>query len=262
MRRESQGANLRRIAIGVLFFLAFAAGVVTEYTADKAPAAPNGTPSQLEEVASATKGVVRELGTAAVRLPIAALLGSILALRPRTRGTNRNPVVVQTQIVLAVVGALIMLVVGASLARAFGIVGVASLVRYRSKVDDPKDAVVMLSSLAVGLACGVGLFFIAFFSTLFLVATLWMIESFEPASRVFELTVKLGDATGDLRPAIDGVLRRFGTEFELRTSANDEATYRVRAPQEISTVRATEAIVALAPDGKGSVEWSEKSKVK
>ena len=33
-----------------------------------------------------------------------------------------------------------MLVVGSSLARAFGIVGAAGLVRYRAKIDDPKDA--------------------------------------------------------------------------------------------------------------------------
>lgn len=32
-----------------------------------------------------------------------------------------------------------MLVVGTSLARAFGIVGAAGLVRYRSKIDDPKE---------------------------------------------------------------------------------------------------------------------------
>ena len=66
----------------------------------------------------------------------------MLALRPRRNGTpERQPAVVQTQIILAVVGALIMLVVGASLARAFGIVGAANLIRYRSKIDDPKDAV-------------------------------------------------------------------------------------------------------------------------
>ncbi len=94
-----------------------------------------------------------------IRLPLAALLGTVLALRPRRRGTpERQPAVVQTQIILAVVGALIMLVVGASLARAFGIVGAANLIRYRSKIDDPKDAVVMLCALAVGLASGVGLY--------------------------------------------------------------------------------------------------------
>src|SRR5918996_1697988 len=78
-----------------------------------------------------------ELLASALRLPLAALLGTVLALRPRRRGTpTRQPAVVQTQIILAVVGAIIMLVVGASLARAFGIVGVASLIRYRSKIEE------------------------------------------------------------------------------------------------------------------------------
>ena len=87
-----------------------------------------------------------ELFASAVRLPLAALLGAVLALRPRRNGTpERQPAVVQTQIILAVVGSLIMLVVGASLARAFGIVGAAGLVRYRAKIEDPKDAGVMTS---------------------------------------------------------------------------------------------------------------------
>lgn len=92
---------------------------------------------------------------AVLSLPIAAALGAALAFRPPRRGTPpRNTAVIQTQIILAVVGALVMLVVGASLARAFGIVGAASLVRYRSKIDDPKDAGVMLSCLAIGLVNG------------------------------------------------------------------------------------------------------------
>ncbi len=73
----------------------------------------------------------------------------------------RDPAVIETQIVLSIVGAMIMLIVGASLARAFGIAGAANLIRYRAKIEDPKDAVVMLSTLAVGLASGVGLFGIA-----------------------------------------------------------------------------------------------------
>lgn len=262
MRSDRRGRNLRRIVIGIFLFAAFAAGVVTEYNADRAPAAEGNAQPQLEGVASLTRNVVNGLGMAAVCLPAAALLGSVLALRPRPRGVNRNPVVVQTQIVLSVVGALIMLVVGASLARAFGIVGVASLVRYRSRVDDPKDAVVMLSALGVGLACGVGLYFIAFFSTLFLVATLWLIESFEPEARVFELTVNLGQETAGLRSAVERILRRSATTFELRSSSNDETTYLVRAPQHFSTVEVTEAIAALATNGKAAVEWSEKSKLK
>ena len=105
------------------------------------------------------RGDVRRRRPAAV---CGAARAPSLALRPRRRGTPvRQPAVVQTQIVLAVVGALIMLVVGASLARAFGIVGAANLIRYRSKIDDPKDAVVMLCALSVGLAAGVGLYGLA-----------------------------------------------------------------------------------------------------
>jgi hypothetical protein len=78
---------------------------------------------------------LHEIDDAMLRLPLAAALGTALALRPRRRGTPpRQPAVVQTQIILAVVGAVIMLVVGASLARAFGIVGAANLIRYRSKI--------------------------------------------------------------------------------------------------------------------------------
>ena len=100
---------------------------------------------------------VRDLKHALARLPIAAGLACVLAFRPRRKGTPpRQAPVIQTQIILAVVGAVVMLVVGSSLARAFGIVGAAGLVRYRAKIDDPKDAGVMLSTLAVGLAAGVG----------------------------------------------------------------------------------------------------------
>jgi uncharacterized membrane protein YhiD involved in acid resistance len=241
--------------------VAFLAGVVTEFLRHKTPPTPEAPPSQeLHEAASANKSMAGEFAAAAVRLPIAAVLGTLLALRPRRQKTPRIPVVVQTQIILAVVGAVIMLVVGASLARAFGIVGVASLVRYRSKIDDPKDAVVMLSALAVGLACGVGLYFLAFFSALFLVGTLWVIESYEPTVRTFDLNVKLGDATMDQRTNIEAILRRFTNDFELRLSSADQASYLVRVPQEFDTAAATEALRALAPDDKAAVEWAEKGK--
>ncbi|HUE85291.1 MAG TPA: MgtC/SapB family protein [Vicinamibacterales bacterium] len=210
-----------------------------------------------------TEGLVEELIASAVRLPVAALLGTALALRPRRRGTPpRQPAVVQTQIVLAVVGALIMLVVGASLARAFGIVGAASLIRYRSKIDDPKDAVVMLSALSVGLASGVGLYGLAVFATLFLVFALWIIESFEPQTRMWELSIKLGEKTAVLRPRIEAVLRRFKADYELRGQSEDEVSYLVTTPLNLHTDRVSGALTALVTTGKGAVEWKERPKIK
>ena len=204
-----------------------------------------------------------ELLASALRLPLAALLGTVLALRPRRSGTpERQPAVVQTQIVLAVVGSLIMLVVGASLARAFGVAGAANLIRYRSKIDDPKDAVVMLCALSAGLASGVGLYGLAVIGTLFIALCLWIIEGFEPQTRVFELSIKLGEKTQDVRPKVEEVLRRYKVRYELRTTAEDSVTYMVTTPRSLRTDRVSNVIMELVPEGKGAVEWNEKPKDK
>jgi uncharacterized membrane protein YhiD involved in acid resistance len=204
-----------------------------------------------------------ELFASLVRLPLAALLGTVLALRPKRSGTpERQPAVVQTQIILAVVGSLIMLVVGASLARAFGIVGAANLIRYRSKIDDPKDAVVMLCALSVGLASGVGLYGLAIIGTVFIAGCLWVIEGFEPQTRIFELSIKFGAKTADLRPKVEDVLRRFKVKYELRTAAEEEVSYMATAPRALRTDRVSNALMELEPSGKGAIEWVEKSKDK
>ena len=99
-----------------------------------------------------------------VRFLLAGFLAMLLAFRWR-RGlsiTKRNPYVAQTQILLAVVAAAMMMIVGDSAARAFGIFAAASLVRFRTNIRDPKETTVLLVCLGVGLACGVGRLDMAF----------------------------------------------------------------------------------------------------
>ena len=216
-----------------------------------------------ERVPQHETSTIHEVRVALIRLPVAALLGAALALRPQRRGTPpRTPAVLQTQIILAIVGAVIMLVVGASLARAFGIVGAANLIRYRSKIDDPKDAVVMLCTLAVGLASGVGLYVLAIVSTAFIAAALWVIESFEPRSRKFDLKIKAGDDTDALRPRIESILGRYNLGYELRTSSDEEVCYDVQVPFDVQTDRISNTILRLDRDGHAAVEWVEKKKAK
>ena len=258
MRPPLRGGLFGRIALALLT-LVLALGISGGSMA-KQPPSP-GEDQPLHDLEAGAQGWADQLRAAAIRLPLAALLGTMLALRPRRRGTPpRRSAVVETQILLAIIGTVVMLVIGASLARAFGIVGVAGLIRYRSKIDDPKDAVVMLSALAVGLASGVGLYALSVFSTAFLVATLWVIESFEPRTRIFELSVKLGDKTAELRPQIEAVLRRYKAEFEVRAVSEGEAAYIVTTPFAILTDRASKALVSLDPEGKGAVEWKEITK--
>lgn len=203
---------------------------------------------------------LEQLRDALVRLPLAAALASVLALRPRRRGTPRRQApVIQTQIILAIVGAVVMIVVGTSLARAFGIVGAAGLVRYRAKIADPKDAGVMLSTLAIGLASGVGIWMLAVFATVFIMAVLWVIESFEKARAAFDLKVEAKDPAA-LRPRLEELLTKSRFEFSLRTVSNDEVVYEVQLPIDKKPDRLSNAILKLDPDNATGVEWKKKEK--
>ena len=227
------------------------AAIVTPIWAQTRGDTLSDTPDQMTQVEQLKHGLAR--------LPIAAGLAGVLALRPRRRGTPaRQAPVIQTQIILAIVGAVVMLVVGASLARAFGIVGAAGLVRYRAKIADPKDAGVMLSTLAIGLASGVGLWMLAVFATVFILGTLWIVESFEPKARqLFSLKVKAKDPA-TLKPKIEQLLARYRLEHELRTVTKEEVTFEVHVPIERKTDRLSNEILSLDPDNASGVEWDEK----
>ena len=201
--------------------------------------------------------VVRAL----LALPVAATLGAALAFRPKRRGTPpRSAPVIQTQIILAIVGALVMMIVGASLARAFGIVGAANLIRYRAKIEDPKDAVVMLTTLSIGLATGVELYGLAVFATVFVLAVLWVVESLEPERRkTFDLKITAPDP-GAIRAEVEAVLRRYDIRYELRLAGAKELVYEANLPLDTRTDRVSNAILMIEGDGDKEVEWDEKKK--
>lgn len=206
---------------------------------------------------------VEDLGHALLCLLVAALLGTLLAFRPRRAGgPPRVANVTQAQIMLAIVGSLVMLIVGASLARAFAIAGAAGLVRYRAKIDDPKDASVMLSCLAVGLASGVGRFYLATAGAVFIVGVLGLLEWREPwPPKVFELKVSAKDPAA-LKSEVETLLGKHHIKFELRETTETHLAYSAQVPQGKRTSHISEAIAALHGAEAVNVEWEEKKAAK
>ena len=100
------------------------------------------------------------------------------------------------------------------------------------------------------------------FSTVFLVAALWVIESFEKGLKPFDLKIKINKDTDALRPKIEEILRRYSLKFELRTSSDEEVCYDVQVPFELKTDRVSNTLLRLDPGGHASVEWTEKKKTK
>jgi hypothetical protein len=229
--------------------------------------AAQGAADKAREILPASNDIpaftLADLGHALLCLVVAAVLGAILAFRPRRPGAPPHVShVAQTQIMLAIVGCLVMLVVGASLARAFAIAGAAGLVRYRSKIDDPKDASVMLSSLAVGLASGVGLLYLAAAGTAFILAVISVLEWREPwPPKNFELKVSAPDPSR-VKAGLEALLTRHHITFELRGSTEKDVTYLTQVPHGRRTDKVSEAIVALGGSDAVAVAWDEKKAAK
>jgi uncharacterized membrane protein YhiD involved in acid resistance len=218
-------------------------------------------PALMQYVPSILQAHAAMIARALVALPLATALGALLAFRPRRRGTPpRSAPVIQTQLILGVVGAVVMLIVGASLARAFGIVGAANLIRYRAKIDDPKDAVVMLATLSLGLACGVELYGLAAFAAVFIMAVLWVVESLEPErTKTFELKIVTPDPQA-LRGDLEATLRRYHIQYELRSAGPKELSYDTLLPFDVRTDRVSNAMLMLHPGNETEVMWEEKKK--
>lgn len=111
-----------------------------------------------------------DLGAAAINLAVAFACGLILSTTYRRtyRGASYSSTFDRALITLSVITAIVIMVIGNNLARAFGLVGAMSIVRFRTALKDAQDLVFVFCSLAVGLASGVGLHLLALMGTLFL----------------------------------------------------------------------------------------------
>jgi uncharacterized membrane protein YhiD involved in acid resistance len=196
---------------------------------------------------------------ALVVLPVAAILGGALGvIRPIRRSLmSRSSHVIQAQVLLAVVGAVVMIIVADSLARAFAIAGAAGLVRYRAQIDDPKEAGVLLVSLAVGLAAGTGLFAVAAALCVFVILLLWIVESLEPPDRAqFDLVISSTESL-KIRQQVEHAFRGKDIRYQLWGSSPDELRYEVSVPFDQDIKKLAKIIKRL--DGKdASVDWEIK----
>ena len=73
---------------------------------------------------------------------------------------------IQALILISIVAATIMQAIGDSLARGLGMLGALSIIRFRTTLRNPRNIVFMFSSLASGIACGVGGYIVALVGTL------------------------------------------------------------------------------------------------
>lgn len=126
-----------------------------------------------------------------------------------------------------------MLVVDGELARAFGLVGAASIVRYRYGLRNSRDASILVLALALGMACGSGLLNVAFVGTGVLLLVLAGFSFVVPGAqgRAFEVEVRARD--GNAEGIAIGTLRRLGLDPRfIEAEGRDSKEARNGEPKE------------------------------
>ncbi|WP_139904309.1 DUF4956 domain-containing protein [Clostridium thermarum] len=115
-------------------------------------------------------GTAISLKDAILTILISFILGAIISITymktSNKGGYSQNFSL--TLIIVPTVIAIIVLLIGSNVARAFSLAGAFSIIRFRSAPGDSKDISYVLFAMAAGLACGVGVFGYAVLFTVFL----------------------------------------------------------------------------------------------
>jgi uncharacterized membrane protein YhiD involved in acid resistance len=131
-------------------------------------------------------GTIFPIGTVSIVSHILAALLCGLAIAWLYRQTYRGPgysiAFVNSLVLLTMITALVILTIGNNLARAFGLVGAMSIIRFRTAVKETQDIVYIFFALSIGMAAGVGYHKIAFLGTVSVGAVIYVFSKTKAAA--------------------------------------------------------------------------------
>lgn len=152
------------------------------------------------------------------------------------RNVSYSQSYVQTLVILGMLIALIMLVVGSNIARAFALVGALSVVRFRNAIKETRDVGFIFLVMGVGMAVGTRFYtlgIVAAIAISLIIVVMYRFNWF--ALDVQRQVVKVQvPPDGNYTDVIQDVLIRLTSEFELvslesiRGGALTEIMYSVR----------------------------------
>ena len=106
-----------------------------------------------------------------INLIISFILGVVISLvyKRTHKGLSYSQSFMLTNIFIAVIVCMVIMIIGNNLARAFALVGALSIIRFRTVVKDTKDTAYIFWALAAGMACGTGSYFLSIVGTILLI---------------------------------------------------------------------------------------------
>lgn len=150
------------------------------------------------------------------------------------RSVSYSQSFISSLIMMSVLSAVAMMILGNNLTRALGVLGVFTLIRFRTIVKDPKDATYLFFALAIGMAIGTNNYTIAIISTFLMSGINYFLDRSNFASMVdtgFLLTLVVDKKfeSDELTALGKKYLRSIGL-LQLKTEESGENThhYKIR----------------------------------
>ncbi|ULO07614.1 DUF4956 domain-containing protein [Paenibacillus sp. 19GGS1-52] len=156
---------------------------------------------------------------AILTIVISIALGGIISYTyMKTNPASYSQSFTLTMVLLPVIVAIIILLIGSNVARAFSLAGAFSIIRFRSAPGDPKDITFVLFTMASGLACGVGSFGYAVLFTLILCVLMFILNRTKFGVRTSlqkTLKVTIPEDLG-YEEAFNEVFAKYNVGYELK----------------------------------------------
>ncbi|MFN8457501.1 MAG: DUF4956 domain-containing protein [Anaerolineae bacterium] len=133
------------------------------------------------------------------------------------KGVSYTQSYVHTLIMMSMIVAIIMLIIGSNIARAFTLVGALSIVRFRNAIKDTRDVGYIFFAMGIGMACGTRFYLLAVIATLVISFILWGMSTLNLfAKQIREQILKIR-LPGDMRydTLFERVFARYLNRYEL-----------------------------------------------
>ncbi len=181
------------------------------------------------------------------------VVGWVYRTTHRTAGYSQS--YVQTLVLVSLVTAVIMVVIGSNIARAFSLVGALSIIRFRNAIKETRDVAYIFFSMAIAMACGTGFPKIALLATVFIAVVMLLLHVLDyGTSRIAPermLRVQLPPGT-DPETALAEVFRQLFTSWSLvlvesgKQGLVIDALFSVRARPEVKPAQVLSAVGAAS----------------
>lgn len=130
-----------------------------------------------------------------------------------------------TNIFVAVIVCMVIMIIGNSLARAFALVGALSIIRFRTVVKDTKDTAYIFWSLAAGMASGTGSYFLAVAGTIIITSIALILDKTNFGSIIkseFILQFRTISNNSEISKLFNKTISKFSKSSTLLSSESSE----------------------------------------